>query len=1012
MTDSLVGKTPQRQDSLLRNSTVSQTGNFRKIVAGTVECNNFRVNHIDVSGELTAIAFHPTGLSGAMEQSRYVGGTTSGAPTTGTFQTGDYIVAQDGPIWVCTSGGSPGTWNSPGSGPFLPLAGGTMTGDIDMGDNYITDCKYLEVHGLTGATEQSRYVGGTTSGAPSSGGPFQVGDYIIAQDGNLFICTVAGSPGVWSGPSGGPFLPLSGGTMSGDINMGATHAVKNASYLSPFGLTAQTQNASRYIGATTSGAPGGTGYSIGDYIIAQNGNIFICTAVSPLTWSAIGTGTFLPLAGGTMSGDINMGATHAVSNASYFSPFGLTAQTQNASRYIGATTSGAPGGTGYSIGDYIIAQNGNIFICTATSPLTWTPVGGAGVYLPLAGGTMSGTINMNTNNITNGGTITASVLNATTQIQLNAARILSSFEANSLSVGLNSLSGTVSGTLNTSVGSSVLVSLTSGSSNVGVGYAALTVNSSGGSNVGVGSRALAANSTASQNTAIGDSALLVNSTGAANTAVGYYALSANSTVSNNTAVGYASLFTNSTGTANTAVGYLALTLNTASNNTGIGHKSLAANSSGASNTAVGYFALSSNSTASNNTAVGYAALLTNVTGASSTAVGYAALVISTGNSNTAVGHGSLAGNTSAASNTAVGYGALATAVVNGSNTAVGYRALASNTGGSNTAMGYNALVANSSGLSNCAFGYQALSSITTNSFSTAVGSFALTLGTGASNTAVGYNCLASCTSGSQHTAMGYNALSSVSTVSNCTSFGYQNLVLNTVANQVGVGAFALQANTTAPSQTAIGYLALGAATTGTGQNTAIGYLAMQTTTTGANNVAIGYNAMGSSNGNLNTAAGYLALVSGGDANVAIGAQALTAATTSANTAVGYQALQTLTTGNSNCALGYLADVKTNSLSNCIILGASGQATASNQLVIHGAGSGTGNLNLGVAGVVTVSNTTVTATSMILLTHTNIGAGQATLGALSVTSRVAGTSFTVTSSNVADTSTFNYMIFEI
>ena len=56
--------------------------------------------------------------------------------------------------------------------------------------------------GLTGATAATRYVGGTTSGAPASG-TFAVGDYVVTEDGGIQICTVAGSPGTWVAVSGG-----------------------------------------------------------------------------------------------------------------------------------------------------------------------------------------------------------------------------------------------------------------------------------------------------------------------------------------------------------------------------------------------------------------------------------------------------------------------------------------------------------------------------------------------------------------------------------------------------------------------------------------------------------------------------------------------------------------------------------------------------------------------------------------------------------------------------------------
>ncbi len=64
---------------------------------------------------------------------------------------------------------------------------------------------------LTGAVAATRYVGGTATGAPVSG-TFAAGDFVVTQDGNVFICTVAGTPGTWtkpSAPSGGVLAVVS-----------------------------------------------------------------------------------------------------------------------------------------------------------------------------------------------------------------------------------------------------------------------------------------------------------------------------------------------------------------------------------------------------------------------------------------------------------------------------------------------------------------------------------------------------------------------------------------------------------------------------------------------------------------------------------------------------------------------------------------------------------------------------------------------------------------------------------
>ena len=58
----------------------------------------------------------PLGLTGATAPTRYVGGTTSGHPTTGTFAKGDFVIDETGLVWVCTTAGSPGTWSSVGAG--------------------------------------------------------------------------------------------------------------------------------------------------------------------------------------------------------------------------------------------------------------------------------------------------------------------------------------------------------------------------------------------------------------------------------------------------------------------------------------------------------------------------------------------------------------------------------------------------------------------------------------------------------------------------------------------------------------------------------------------------------------------------------------------------------------------------------------------------------------------------------------------------------------------------------
>jgi hypothetical protein len=72
----------------------------------------------------------PTGITGSVAASRYVGGTASAAPSTGTFAVGDFVIAQTGKIFICTVAGSPGTWVQSGTTISDYVSGSTGTGHI------------------------------------------------------------------------------------------------------------------------------------------------------------------------------------------------------------------------------------------------------------------------------------------------------------------------------------------------------------------------------------------------------------------------------------------------------------------------------------------------------------------------------------------------------------------------------------------------------------------------------------------------------------------------------------------------------------------------------------------------------------------------------------------------------------------------------------------------------------------------------------------------------------------
>lgn len=69
----------------------------------------------------SSTAFKATGLTGAVTSTRWVGGTATGAPTTGTFVQSDWVTTGDGRMFICIAGGTPGTWVEAGSGDFAPV---------------------------------------------------------------------------------------------------------------------------------------------------------------------------------------------------------------------------------------------------------------------------------------------------------------------------------------------------------------------------------------------------------------------------------------------------------------------------------------------------------------------------------------------------------------------------------------------------------------------------------------------------------------------------------------------------------------------------------------------------------------------------------------------------------------------------------------------------------------------------------------------------------------------------
>lgn len=66
-----------------------------------------------INGPLTVTDLAVAGMTGAQTQSRYVGAVSGAAPTTGTFEVGDFVLdVSNLTWWICTTAGTPGTWSN------------------------------------------------------------------------------------------------------------------------------------------------------------------------------------------------------------------------------------------------------------------------------------------------------------------------------------------------------------------------------------------------------------------------------------------------------------------------------------------------------------------------------------------------------------------------------------------------------------------------------------------------------------------------------------------------------------------------------------------------------------------------------------------------------------------------------------------------------------------------------------------------------------------------------------
>lgn len=163
---------------------------------------------------------------------------------------------------------------------------------------------------LDGATAPTRYVGRTTAGAPTTGA-FEVGDWALGVQGQLFMCTAAGSPGTWT-PSGTGYARYHS-TSSQSVSSGSntTVSLPTAAASTPW-VTSSTSGAGHRFAVGVAGiwAVTATMRFIGDP--------GVCQCYGALVSNAYGSEQVITALGGYSSG-----AAHTI-NLAYIGLFDAT----------------------------------------------------------------------------------------------------------------------------------------------------------------------------------------------------------------------------------------------------------------------------------------------------------------------------------------------------------------------------------------------------------------------------------------------------------------------------------------------------------------------------------------------------------------------------------------------------------------------------------------------------------------------------------------------------------------
>ena len=346
-----------------------------------------------------------TGVGNATSATRYVGGTANGAPTSGTFSVGDFIIDQTGTIWVCVTAGTPGTWTTTISS-HLSLRSASAT----VGRNEITL--------FSGSTASQ------TLTAPSN--PIDGSNWTVINKASVAV-TLSFTPSMIA-------LGSSSGVTTFSVPANGSFSFVN--YNGSQWYMVASNSATQLIG-TLPTANGGTGQSavaLGSLLVGNSGN----------SWQTLpigSNGQMLTVSGGgTLPAWQNV-ASNAVTSINGGTT-GLTPSTATQGAVtLGGTLNVANGGTG------VTTSTGTGNVVLNTSPTLVTPALGtpssvvltSGTGLPLTTG-VTGTLP-----VANGGTGVTTSTGSGNNVLSTSPVITGPYE--SVGISATALSGSVAASI-------------------------------------------------------------------------------------------------------------------------------------------------------------------------------------------------------------------------------------------------------------------------------------------------------------------------------------------------------------------------------------------------------------------------------------------------------------------------------------------------------------------------------------------------------------------------------------